>query len=325
MTPHLAILRAGPACTLQDAGRTGFLRWGVTPAGPMDWIAHARANLMAGNPPGAGAVEIGPGGMTLTAEAAPLRLGIAARGFRVRREGSALPVCAAIRLRPGERFEIEPAPGPCGLWAYVAVAGGFDLPPVMGSLATHLRAGLGPVGALEAGMRLPALVPAGEGAEVCLIDPDPPPQGPLRVVPGPQDDRFVPGAVAAFAAAEWRVAPRSDRMAFRLAGPPLAHARGHDIVSDGIALGAVQVPGDGLPLVLMADRQPTGGYPKLATVIRADLPRLAQTRPGQGVRFAVTDVETAVAALRAAIPDRAALHARCRPMRVLRPPSGRAP
>lgn len=323
----LSILRAGPVCTVQDAGRSGYLRFGVTPAGPMDWISHQTANILAGNRPGDAAIEIGPGGLSVTAEGGPLRIGLCAAGFRVRRDGSGLPGRAMLHLAPGARLDIEP--GPARVWAYLAVAGGFAEPPVMGSMATHLRSGLGPFGglALAGGRVLPvAAGPDGDTGdrgnggddEAALPDPLPDGPGPVRFVPGPQDDCFAPGAVAALASATWTLAPRSDRMAYRLSGPPLRHAAGHDIVSDGIALGAIQVPGDGLPLVLMADRQPTGGYPKIGTVIRADLPRLAQTRPGQGLRLAPVTVEAAVEALRAAIPDPARLRARCRPVRHVR-------
>lgn len=314
----LRLLRAGPACTLQDAGRTGFLRFGVTPAGPMDWIAHHTANAMAGNPPGTAVIEVGPGGLSVTTEGGPVRLGLSARGFRVRRDGSDLPTRIALTLRPGARLEIEP--GLSHLWACLAVAGGFDATPVMGSLATHLRSGLGPFGgaALTTGQALPVLAHPTDEDEFALFDPIPPDPGPIRYIPGPQDDFFTPAARTTLSTATYSVAARSDRMAYRLSGPPLAHARGHDIVSDGIALGAIQVPGDGLPLVLMADRQPTGGYPKIGCVIRADLPRLAQTRPGQPLRFAPVSVEHAVAALHAAIPDPVTLRARARILRTVR-------
>lgn len=305
----MRVLHAGPVCTIQDAGRKGFLRFGVTPAGPMDWIAHATANLLAGNPPGAAAIEIGPGGMTVTAEGAALRLGLSAQGFHVRRDGSDLPTRVAQTLRPGAVLSIEP--GPTHLWAYLSISGEMAEVPVMGSLATHLRSGLGPFGgrALRDGDRV-AVQPARTAAddeERAIFDRAPPETGPIRFVPGPQDDLFAPGAMVTLASETYLVAPRSDRMAYRLSGPPLTHALGHDIVSDGVAFGSIQVPGDGLPLVLMADRQPTGGYPKIGTVICADLPRLAQMRVGQPLRFAPVSLDEAVTALRRAWPEPAAL------------------
>lgn len=121
----------------------------------------------------------------------------------------------------------------------------------------------------------------------------------FRVLLGPQQDLFDEEAVALFLSARWRLSAKSDRMAYRLEGSPLAHRSGHDIVSDGLAMGAIQVPGDGAPLVLMADRQPTGGYPKIAHVIGADLPALAQKRPGEELCFAAVSLEEAIAARRA--------------------------
>lgn len=314
MTMTLDILRAGPACTVQDAGRHGFLRFGVTPAGPMDWIAHRTANILAGNAPDAAVIEIGPGGLALSASGGAVRLGVVARGFRVARDGNALTSTASLVLRAGQRLDITP--GTSGMWAYVAAEGGFDLAPVLGSLSTHLRSGIGPLGALLAGQRLPLLRSASDTTEHGLFDTDAATDGPVRFVPGPQDDRFAPEVLAAFCSAEYRISPRSDRMAYRLSGPPLVAAGGHDIVSDGIPLGAIQVPADGLPFVLMADRQPTGGYAKVGTVIRADLPRLAQMRPGRSFRFAPVSVEAAVAALRAAVPDAGRLRARLREIRM---------
>ncbi len=314
----LRILRAGPACTVQDAGRRGYLRFGVTPAGPMDWIQHRTANLLAANPPDAAAIEIGPGGMSVSAEGGPVRIGVSAQGFRLRRDGSDLPTRATLVLQPGARLDIEP--GLSRVWAYLSVAGGFAEPPVMGSMATHVRSGLGPFGgrALAAGQVLAVAAQAEGDDEAGLFERAPPDTGPIRFVAGPQEDYFAPQELARLAAATYTVAQRSDRMAYRLSGPALSHAKGHDIVSDGIAMGAIQVPGDGLPLILMADRQPTGGYPKIGTVIRADLPRLAQLRPGQSLRLAPVPVEAAVEALRAAVDEVSALSGRLRPIRYVR-------
>jgi 5-oxoprolinase (ATP-hydrolysing) subunit C len=303
----LGILRAGPVCTLQDAGRAGWLRFGVTPAGPMDWIAHSTANLMARNPAEVAAIEIGPGGIEVTAEGSPLRIGLSAQGFTIRRDRNLMPTRIALTLQPGERLSVHP--GHDSLWAYLAVAGGFAIPGVMGSLATHLRSGIGPLGGgvLQNGQSLATHGAATDLPDVALIEAKPILTDHIRFVPGPQDDRFSAETSAAFTATRWRISPQSDRMGYRLTGPPLVHVHGHDIVSDGIALGAIQVPGDGFPIVLMADRQPTGGYPKIGTVIRADLPRLAQTRPGQSLQFMPVSIADAVTALRAAIPKTAAM------------------
>jgi 5-oxoprolinase (ATP-hydrolysing) subunit C len=275
----LQIEAAGPGVTLQDGGRHGYLRFGITAAGPMDPLMHATANRAAGNPLDATAIEISTGGVTVGAAGGSLGLALVAPGFRIALDGAALPGAVALTLEPGQVLAVRA--GDAGAWGYLAVLGRLDVAPVLGSTATHTRSGLGGLDGrgLNAGDRLP------------VAD--------IRIVPGPQDDYFAPDQMAAFLAGPWTVSPRGDRMACFLDGTPLTHARGHDIVSDGVAMGAIQVPGNGLPIVLMADRQSTGGYPKIATVIGPDLGRLAQLRGGSRVRFQSVTVPEAVAARRA--------------------------
>jgi 5-oxoprolinase (ATP-hydrolysing) subunit C len=295
----LAIRDAGPSCTIQDQGRLGWLRFGVTPSGPMDWISHRRANGLAGNDPASAAIEIGPGGLACEARGGAIRLGISADGFIIHRDGKLLPSRLAITLLPGETVSIRP--GRTHVWGYIAVQGGFTLDMVMGSLSTHMRSGIGPLGgrALSGGTSLPvrALARSIDLPDLALREVWPDIGEELRFVRGPQADHFPETAMERFQTDVYRISARSDRMGYRLDGDPIAHSKGHDIVSDGIALGAIQVPGDGLPIVLMADRQPTGGYPKIGTVIRADLPMLAQMRAGAGVRFRAVAVAEAVRAL----------------------------
>jgi len=296
----LAIRAAGPGATIQDGGRHGWLRWGVTAAGPMDPLAFATANLAIGNSREAGAIEISFAGLEIEAEEGPLGAALVAPGFDARLGGQSLPPASVFRLEPGEGLSVRPGTG--GAWAYLAVAGRLDLPAVLGSLSTHARSAIGGLAGrwLQAGDRI-GVVDAGAGVAgiervvAPWLDAS---EAPIRVLPGPQDDYFSPEAIAAFLDEPWIVSPRSDRMAYALEGRPLRHLRGHDIVSDGVAHGAIQVPGSGLPFVLMADRQPTGGYPKIATVIGADLGRVAQKRPGEAVRFAAVTREEAVAARR---------------------------
>jgi 5-oxoprolinase (ATP-hydrolysing) subunit C len=309
----LRILRAGPLCTVQDAGRQGYLRFGVTPAGPMDWFSHAVANRLIGNPPGTSAIEVGPAGLSFEVDA-PIRLAIAAPGFRVLRRGSAVPAHVVLNLRPGMSIDLQP--GPWGVWGYVALPGGIAGVPVMGSMASHLRSGLGPR-ALQPGDTVAAAGADISGPETCLVLPVQRETPPLRYVPGPQDDLFAPATHHTLQTASFRVSPRSDRMAYRLSGPPLPAIGAHDIVSDGIAMGAIQVPGDGQPFVLMADRQPTGGYPKIGTVIRADIARLAQMRAGQPLTFTPVTVAQAVTALEGAMARLEDLPQKQRPMRFL--------
>lgn len=302
MAGRLRILHAGPGATIQDKGRHGALRYGLTPAGPMDWAAFRTANLALGNDPGAAAVEIPPGGLEVVCEEAPLCAAFAGGSFVWRRNGVPLPAAARIALRPGDVLSARA--GAFGAFTYLALENGIDVPPVMGSRATHLRSRIGGMEGrmLRAGDILTAapdppqdLTGFSESAiEASWLTPD---TRPLRVVPGPQDDYFTAPALATFFSEIYVLTPAADRMAYRLEGPKIAHAGDYNIVSDGIALGAVQVAGDGMPMILMADRQPTGGYPKLGHVARADIGRLAQMRPGEACRFEPVGIAEAQAAL----------------------------
>lgn len=298
MRACLRVLRAGPGATIQDGGRRGFLRFGVTPAGPMDWTAFRTANFALGNDDRAAAVEIPPGGIEIICEGGPLAVAFAGAAFDWRRDGVSLTEAARLRLQPGESLAARAGKG--GAFTYLAVEGGFDTPIVMGSRATHTRSAMGGIDGrmLATGDVLPATawpeVPDTDGFEARIDAPwllqD---TQAFRVVLGPQDDYFAQESLDTFFAGRFTLTPTADRMAYRFDGPEIAHARGYDIVSDGVALGAIQIAGDKKPLVLMADRQPTGGYPKLGHVIRADIGRLAQMRPGESCHF--TDVSVAVA------------------------------
>jgi len=314
------VLRAGPGATIQDGGRHGYLRYGVTPAGPMDWTAFRTANLALGNDDRAAAVEVSIGGLELICEGAALAAAFAGGGFVWRRDHAPLPPAARLLLRPGDVLTAQA--GSFGAWAYLAVGGGIDAPLEMGSRATHLRSAMGGIAGrmLREGDVLPAasrLEPPGQAADDAAIDAPwlAKDTQPFRVVLGPQDDYFTAEGLATFFREDYVLTAMADRMAYRFDGPDIAHARGHDIVSDGIALGAIQIAGDRKPLILMADRQPTGGYPKLGHVIRADIGRLAQMRPGETCRFAAVSVAEARAALLALEADIAETPSRLRPLR----------
>lgn len=297
MSAALRLLFAGPGVTVQDGGRHGFLRYGVTGAGPMDPLAHALANRALGNPAGAAAIEISLGGIELTVEGAPVTIALAGGEFQVTLDGQALPPAVVARLEPGARLKVRA--GSAGVWCYLAVAGGLHLPDVLGSRATHTRTGMGGLDGrmLQTGDILPVGMAAGEIATGRIVAPllDRPTES-IRVLLGPQDDYFAPDQIATFLAGPWTIGSRSDRMACFLEGPRLSHKLGFNIPSDGVAMGAIQVPGEGLPIVLMADRQSTGGYPKIATVIGADLGRLAQARPGTCIGFRAVSHAEAVQA-----------------------------
>ncbi|SFK48164.1 biotin-dependent carboxyltransferase family protein [Methylocapsa palsarum] len=298
---RLRLLCAGPGVTIQDEGRRGYLRYGVTEAGPMDWTAFRTANLALGNESHAAAIEISLGGLRAICENGPLWIAYAGADFNWRRDGALLPPAARLLLQPGDSLTVRP--GAMGAWTYLAVEGGFDTEPELGSRATHTRSSMGGVDGrmLREGDILPAAAPGSGGdRSEAIIDAAwlRRTRDPIRVVPGPQDDYFDPSSLAAFFDEEFTLTPAADRMAYRFEGPEIAHSRGYNIVSDGVALGAIQVAGDRRPLILMADRQPTGGYPKLGHVIRADIGRLAQSRPGERRRFAqVSTVEARTALL----------------------------
>jgi allophanate hydrolase len=267
-------------------------------SGPLDRIGFRLANALVGNPPGTPALEILVQGPTLRilAESARLALVGCSAGMEVRCDPPRIiPPGRSARLARGDVVRI----GPLGdsVCAYLAVEGGPDVAAVMGSGSTYVRGALGGFRGrrLQKGDNLPLrLGAAGERPERALSRPlDLALDQPIRVVLGPQDDYFAQDAIATFLASEYVVSPQSDRMGFRLDGPALAHARGYDIVSDGVVPGSIQVPGSGRPIVLMVDNQTTGGYPKIATVISADLPVAGRRRPGRSIRFASVEVQEA--------------------------------
>lgn len=277
----LDILDPGMAVAVQDPGRFGLRRFGVPVAGALDPTLLACANALLGNPPEAAGLELLVGGPTLAANQGSVAIALAGdvSAQRISADGAVSPVkpWSAIVLATGEHLKIGP---PRRGIAYLAISGGIQSEPMLGSRATYRRAGLG--GFLEKGGKLPCSSPGAlhQGRDWRWED------GPIRVLPGPQDDHFPPESLEALENQAFKVGPASDRMGLRLSGAPLAHNdKGAEIPTDGVVPGVIQVPGDGQPIVLLADGQTTGGYAKIATVISADLPRLGHLKPGDEVRF----------------------------------------
>lgn len=302
MKHAVEIAEPGVANTVQDGGRRGYRQVGVPLSGALDAVLLACANRLLGNPADAAAIEIPLSGPTLRATGDPVRVAlagaIAAKLLRV--DGTRIDIDSAqsVTLRRGDSLAVGAAR--TGV-AYLALAGGCRVPLQLRSRSTYVRARLGGVAgrALAAGDRIACGAPAGDAAvEWRAATPFAHAAGPIRVIPGPQDDAFEPEALATLFDHSYRVSRDSDRMGMRLEGPRLKHRGGADIVSDGIAPGAIQVPGNGQPIVLLADSQTVGGYTKIATVIRADLPRLAHARPGTELRFAAVTRAQAFDALR---------------------------
>ncbi len=296
--------------TFQDAGRPGYRQLGVPLSGALDpeWLAIA--NALVGNPAPTVALEMRLLGPKLRART-PLSIALAGE-FSARIEdatGQSRPAAnwCSHTLAAGDLLQIGSLRSAIG---YLAVRGGFDLPVVLGSRSTYARAGLGGFDgrALRAGDKVKIGAPQGlpsvagaTGISVHLPDAPVLRAGPLRVIAGPQRDHFTDATWQQFVGSEFTVSREADRMGLRLDGPRLEHARGADIVSDGVTPGAIQVPGDGRPIVLLADCQTVGGYPKIATVIGADLPRLGHALPGEALRFmAVTQAEALAARCEAA-------------------------
>jgi biotin-dependent carboxylase-like uncharacterized protein len=279
----LVIASIGPASSVQDGGRHGAQRYGLTPSGAMDTLALAAANTLVGNAPFTAAIEIGPFGAAFTARDGAVRVALTGAPRSADIAGRSVASDSSMTLADGETLTLGFARG--GSFSYLAIEGGIPGEPMFGSLAVNARAGLGSPypRPLQAGDELQTA--AASGAAERRIDLPASAEGPIRVVLGPQDDEFGDEAKNEFLDSEWKISATSDRMGYRLEGPVVKHLHGHNIVSDGTVNGSIQVPGNGAPIVLMPDRGTSGGYPKIATVISADLGRFAQIPAGKVFRF----------------------------------------
>ena len=280
MSPHLLVQSPGPFTTIQDLGRFGRQDLGVPVSGALDTVALRIANVLVGNPETMAGLEIRGAGPLLRVEADSVRVALGGTAAALEILGEApriVPGWQSVRLVRGEAFRIGTLRDTAT--CYCAVEGGFAVPALFDSQSTYVRGRMGGFEgrALRSGDRVPvSRREAPERGELRLPSPPPYDAGsPVRVVLGPQHDHFTKAAVATFLESSFTVSHQADRMGLRLEGPALEHAGGHDIVSDGIATGAIQVPGTGLPIILLADHQTTGGYPKIATVASVDLPAWA--------------------------------------------------
>ncbi|MDN4173117.1 biotin-dependent carboxyltransferase family protein [Nocardioides sp. SOB77] len=276
----LHVLAAGHLTTVQDRGRPGYAHLGVPRAGALDRPAADLANRLVGNPQGAAVLEVTLGGLTVRADR-DCWVAVTGADGPVGVDGVARGHARAERLPAGAVLEVGTPRR--GVRSYVAVGGGIAVEPVLGSRSTDTLAWIGPPRVVDG-----AVLPVGEpaGGPVPHDTPRPPAAGPLRVHPGPRADWFAGDPLAAVCAATYSVDAASNRVGLRLDGPPLERARGGELASEGMVLGAVQVPPSGRPVVFLADHPVTGGYPVVAVVDAADLWRCAQLRPGDEVRFA---------------------------------------
>lgn len=294
------VLKPGAFTTLQDLGRHGYQHLGVPVGGAMDEISHRLANALVGNPASAATLEITLLGPTLRFAADAL-VACCGADLSMTIDGRAVRPAAAELVPAGATLQFGPHVR--GLRAYLAVRGSFAVDQVMGSASTYARAGFGGYHGR----------PLRKGDVLLLGDHDSsPPQrsadaraaaaallaamddsGPIRVLPGREWGAFTTPSQANWLEQAWRIGVQSERMGYRLEGPVLERRERRDMLSEAVAFGTVQVPPDGQPIVLMAERQTTGGYPRIAQVAAVDLPRLAQRAPGEYLRFAAIDIDAA--------------------------------
>lgn len=281
---EIEVLRAGPLTTIQDLGRPGWMHVGVPPSGAADVGALDFGNRIVGNPPTAAALEATLAGPRLRFQAPAL---VALTGAETNATVAGRPVAAGTLLRLGAGDVLELHGCERGVRTYVCVRGGIEVEPSLGSCSTDLLTGLGPAPLRDgAVLRIGAEPPTRP-----QLGLDPPPLRPdvplLRVVPGPRDDWFVPGALETLVANPWSVNAASNRVGIRLDGPHLERVDRGELLSEGLVTGAMQVPPSGQPILLLNDHPTTGGYPVLAVVCAADIAVAGQLGPGATVRFAL--------------------------------------
>lgn len=296
----LDVIEPGLLTTVQDGGRRGWARYGIPPSGPMDAVAFAAANTLVGNEPGSAALEITLSGPVLRIWRDGL-IAVCGVDFELQVGRLPVPTWHAVFTRAGNLIQFGTRRH--GARAYLAISGGIATPPFLGSRATYLPGSFGGLNgrALQAGDRIPLgqssirdFITRAGTAWPTHRRPPYTPSPTVRVVLGPQEEAFTAEATTCFLDSAYEITPDADRMGIRLRGAAI-QASPTGIVSDGIVTGSVQVPPDGQPIVMMVDHQTTGGYPKIATVIRADLPLLAQALPGAQVRFTAVSLEAAQA------------------------------
>ncbi|HRQ21833.1 MAG TPA: biotin-dependent carboxyltransferase family protein [Anaerolineales bacterium] len=297
----LELLELTGIATIQDSGRRGWNKFGVPTSGPMDWFAYQAANSLLDNPPNSAVIELGLGEITFRA-LRDTTLAVTGAGYEVETYVWTFPLWTTFYVRAGWTVRVKKISG--GNWAYIAIAGGFDSPIIMNSRSAYLRGGLG--SALKTGDILHSGKPANELIKLAARDFPvekfiPYSQTPvIDVIPAPQADWFTAEGIRAFYESEYSLSPSFDRMGYRLHMLPSRLPKSQrlrksiELISEGMTMGSIQIPADGQPIVMMADAPTTGGYLKIANVIRADLPLLAQCETGVSrIRFRETTVDDA--------------------------------
>ena len=283
---EIAVVRGGPLTTVQDLGRPGWAHIGVPPSGALDREALVFGNRIVGNDPSAAGLECTLAGPSLRF-GTPALVALTGAESNATVSGRPAEANALVRVAAGEVLELRGCVR--GVRAYICIRGGIDAEPVLGSRSTDLMSGLGPP-PLRDGDTLRIGTEPRASPDAQAAPPAARPEVPvLRVVGGPRDDWFAPGALDALCASTWRVDPASNRIGLRLSGPTLERLDRGELLSEGLVTGAIQVPPSGQPIVLLNDHPTTGGYPVLAAVHTADVTLAAQLGPRSRVRFAVSE------------------------------------
>ena len=300
MAAGITILNPGLLTTVQDGGRIGYQAFGVSVSGVMDPRAMNIANILVGNDDNEAVLECTMMGPQIRFDVSNV-IAVTGGDLGASIDGQPIPTYRAVKVQAGQTLRFTGLRGGCR--AFIAFAGGLDIPLVMGSRSTYMKA---KIGGLEGrklqkddviGFRDPKETI--HNFDIRGFTPEfvPRKEYTLRVILGPQDDMFTDEGLKTFLSETYTVTPEFDRMGCRLDGPVIAHKNGGDIISDGIAFGAIQVPSAGKPIIMLADRQTTGGYTKIANVITADFRLLAQRKAGDKVRFEKTSIAAAQEAL----------------------------
>jgi len=296
----LEVIEVSGIAAFQDLGRRGWNKFGIPTSGAMDWFAHRTANSLLNNPPNSAAIELGLGEITFRA-LQDTTLAVTGAGFEVQNYIWTFPLWTSFYVRAGWTVRIKKTSG--GNWAYIAIAGGFDAPLIMDSHSAYLRGGIG--SALKAGDILQTGTPPNELLKLAARNFPvenfmPYSQTPsIDVIPAPQVDWFTAEGIRTFYESDYTLSASFDRMGYRLEGEAIEQAIKKELISEGMAMGSVQIPANGQPIVMMADAPTAGGYPKIANVTRASLPLLAQCEAGLSkIRFQKTTTEKAQEKLR---------------------------
>lgn len=289
---EFSISFAGPLVTFQDIGRPGNMRYGVSASGPMDIVSFEAANAVLGNETKQTAIEISLGGLILQCHEGSITLAITGGDFLIEYQGQKISSWTVLTLQKGERLSVRA--GKSGSWAYLAFSGKLNVKDWLNSSSTHSTSGFGG-GVLKTGQKFTLTDASNQANRIGpILKPNFNTNDLIHAVLGPQDQYFMNTAIKIFSDSIFKVSDNYDRMGMQLTGPKLELKSALSIPSEPVVKGSIQVSGDGIPTILLADHQTTGGYPKIATVISSDINRLVQFRSNQSVKFVLINSNEAL-------------------------------